>query len=149
VRILFGTQSDYAAFGSAVLEHRDEVTSVLAIRRTQTNEPGRCAARERPKVIRANLLDALTALASEAPADATLVVFHTAVLAYLSARERERFVNDVKALGAEWISNEGAEVVPDTHTPNATPVADSYFVIAQNGQPVAFCDPHGRWVQWL
>src|SRR5215218_2390105 len=43
VRVLFGLQTKYAAFRAAVLEHRDEVAAVLATRRTQTNEPGRCA----------------------------------------------------------------------------------------------------------
>lgn len=44
VRLLFGLQPDYAAFRAAVLEHTDAVASELAARRTQTNEPGRCAA---------------------------------------------------------------------------------------------------------
>src|ERR1700733_5375808 len=43
VRVLFGTPRDYSEFRSAVLQHRDDVASVLRTRRTQTNEPGRCA----------------------------------------------------------------------------------------------------------
>jgi hypothetical protein len=258
VRILFGTASGYGEFRSAVLEHRDEVASVLRTRRTQTNEPGRCAVllpvlnqlpqplallevgaaaglcllpdhygydydgrrvgnsevvfecstrgqvpvpsclpqvvwragidlepvdledaeavawlealvwpeqtdrldrlrlaiaiarREQPRVVRGDLLDALVSVAADAPADATLVVFHTAVLAYLSPAQRERFRDDVASLGAEWISNEGANVLPDI-LPRAglAVVAHAHFVIAHNGQPVATCDPHGRSIQWL
>ena len=44
VRVLFGLQNSYRAFRSVVLEHRDEVASMLRARRTQTNEPARCAA---------------------------------------------------------------------------------------------------------
>jgi Uncharacterized protein conserved in bacteria (DUF2332) len=43
VRYLFGTQPSHAAFRNAVLEDPDRVAAVLARRRTQTNEPGRCA----------------------------------------------------------------------------------------------------------
>jgi hypothetical protein len=43
VRRLFGTQPDPAAFRRVVLEHRSEVLALLRARRTQTNEPGRCA----------------------------------------------------------------------------------------------------------
>lgn len=43
-RVLFGLASDYAGFRAAVLEHRDEVAAMLRTRRTQTNEPARCAA---------------------------------------------------------------------------------------------------------
>jgi Uncharacterized protein conserved in bacteria (DUF2332) len=43
VRYLFGTQRDPASFRRAVLEHREDVTALLRTKRTQTNEPGRCA----------------------------------------------------------------------------------------------------------
>jgi hypothetical protein len=35
VRVLFGLQTDYAAFRAAVLGHRDEVAAVLETRRTR------------------------------------------------------------------------------------------------------------------
>ena len=43
VRFLDGTQSGFAAFRAAVLEHRDEAAATLERRRTQTNGPARCA----------------------------------------------------------------------------------------------------------
>jgi hypothetical protein len=257
-RFLFGLQPNYAAFRETVLQHQEEVATVLISRRTQTNEPGRCAAllpvfcqlpqplallevgaaaglcllvdrygydyggrrlgddrvvfecalhgavpvpdklpdvvwragidlqpidlddaegvrwletlvwpeehdrfdrlraaieiarQERPRVVRGDLLKVLPDLAAEAPSEATLVVFHTAVLAYLSKAERERFKVLVRGTRAAWISNEGAGVVPGLSLPALTPVAPSYFVIGANGRrAVAFCDGHGRWLQWL
>ena len=61
-----------------------------------------------------DLLDVLPDLAAEAPADATLVVFHSAVLAYLDAEARSAFVDSVSTLPGHWISNEGAQVLPAT-----------------------------------
>ena len=42
--------------------------------------------------MRGDLLEALPALVAEVPDDATLVVFHSAVLAYLAPEDRARFV---------------------------------------------------------
>src|SRR5919112_5108931 len=44
VAYAFGVQRSYGAFRETVLEHRDEVAELLRERRTQTNEPARCAA---------------------------------------------------------------------------------------------------------
>jgi hypothetical protein len=257
-RFLFGLQPDYATFRETVLSHPDELSELIGSRRTQTNEPGRCAVllpvlsalpqplallevgasaglcllvdhygydyagrrlggdrvvfdctphgpvplpdrppevvwragidlepvdldnpddvkwlemlvwpeeqdrlrrlraaieiarQERPRVVRGNLLERLHEVAAEAPRDATLVVFHTAVLAYLSAAERQRFKDSVAAIRAEWISNEGRDVVPGLSIPPVVPVASSYFVIGANGRrALAFCDSHGRWLQLL
>lgn len=43
VRFLAGVQPDYAAFRAVVLGRRDEVVATMLARRTQTNEPARCA----------------------------------------------------------------------------------------------------------
>ena len=43
VRFLAGIQPDYAAFRAVVLGRRDEVVATMLARRTQTNEPARCA----------------------------------------------------------------------------------------------------------
>jgi prepilin-type processing-associated H-X9-DG protein len=257
-RFLFGLQPDYAAFREQVLSHRDELANLLRSRRTQTNEPGRCAVllpvlsqlpqplallevgaaaglcllidhygydyggrrlgpdrvvfectphgsvplpdelpevvwragidlepidlddadavkwlemlvwpeeedrlrrlraaieiarEERPRIIRGNLLERLRDVAAEAPRDATLVVFHTAVLAYLPTADRRRFRDQVLAIRAEWVSNEGDDVVPGLSPPSIEPVDPSHFVISTGGRsPIAFCDGHGRWLQWL
>jgi len=60
-----------------------------------------------PRIISGDLLSSLPSLAAEAPKDATLVVFHTAVLAYVTDPEaRARFARTVRDLNAIWISNE-------------------------------------------
>lgn len=102
-----------------------------------------------PRIVRANLLEALEAVAADAPLDATLVVFHTAVIAYLSAAERAEFADRVSALPTVWISNEAPGVLAALPLPGDEPVTRAHFVIARDREPVAFCDPHGRWVQWL
>jgi hypothetical protein len=107
------------------------------------------ARREQPLVVQGDLLDMLPQLANQAPADATLVVFHTAVLAYLSEAQRWHFSDQMRQVRAEWVTSEGPGVVPDLRPPRTAPVARSHFVIATNSHPVAFCDPHGRWLQWL
>jgi hypothetical protein len=259
VRFLFGTQPDPASFRRVVLEHRDDVVALLATRRTQTNEPGRCAPllpvlarlpqplallevgasaglcllpdrygyelgrhrlgagppifpcalvggrisprprlpqvawragidlepvelgspdavrwlealvwpeekdrlarlrqavsvarRDRPRVVRGNLVTELGRLAAQAPRDATLVVFHTAVLTYLADDERERFRREVMRFAGHWIAVEGPRVVPGVPATREAPYTEPHLVISlDGGSAVACCDPHGRWLQWL
>ena len=105
------------------------------------------ARRDPPVVHRGDLLTDLPALAAQAPAEATLVVYHSAVLAYVTPADRQRFADTVRGLLAVWLSNEGPAVLPGVHVP-AYPGAP--FVLAQDGQsPLAFTDPHGAWLQWL
>jgi hypothetical protein len=250
VRVLFGLQTDYAAFRAAVLEHQDEVAVVLESRRTQTNEPGRCAPllpllaalpqplallevgasaglcllpdryaydyachrvgesavvfpcrpegpvplpfelprvawragidlapidlhdsdavawlealvwpeetdrlerlraamaiarRDPPRIVAGDLVELLPELAAEAPRDATLVVFHTAVLAYLEPERRAELGRRAAAAGATWIACEAPGVLP------ALGGTGPGFVIGVDGRRVATCDSHGRWVRW-
>ncbi len=105
------------------------------------------ARRDPPAVYRGDVLTDLPALAAQAPADATLVVYHSAVLAYLTPASRRRFAAAVSGLPAVWLSNEGPGVVPGLPTP---PHRGSPFVLARDGRtPMALTDPHGTWLQWL
>jgi hypothetical protein len=105
------------------------------------------ARRDPPVVHRGDLLTDLPALAAQAPAEATLVVYHSAVLAYLTSQERRRFAATVRGLGAVWLSNEGPGVVPDMPIPA---YQGAPFVLARDGRtPIAFTDSHGTWLQWL
>ncbi|HET6503241.1 MAG TPA: DUF2332 domain-containing protein [Amycolatopsis sp.] len=103
-----------------------------------------------PRVVRGDLRADLPALAAEAPRDATLVVFHTAVLAYLhqDVAGRRSFVDSVRATGAVWLANEVPQVLPGVD-PDAVGVRPGDFVLARDGRPVARTDPHGTWVEWL
>ena len=71
------------------------------------------ARRELPTVVKGDLLTDLEPLAATAPQAATLVVFHTAVLAYVATRiARDRFAEAVGRTKAIWISNEAPSVFP-------------------------------------
>ena len=103
--------------------------------------------RDPPPVHRGDLLDDLPALAAQAPAEATLVVYHTSVLAYVTMDKRRQFAAAVAGLGAVWLSNEGPGVVPDLPLP---PYGGSPSVLARDGRTLlAFADPHGTWLHWL
>ena len=96
---------------------------------------------------RGDLLTGLPALAALAPADATLVVYHSAVLAYVTPAGRRQFAAIVRGLGAVWLSNEGPGVVPGVPIP---PHQGAPFVLARDGStPLALADGHGTWLQWL
>jgi hypothetical protein len=97
-----------------------------------------------PQVVRGDLRRDLRSLVEQAPGDATLVVFHTAVLAYLpDPADRVAFGDAVGSLGARWISNEGHGVLEQ---PSCWPSGS--FVLSLDGQPVARTDPHGTSIDW-
>ena len=105
------------------------------------------ARRDPPPVHRGDLLTDLPALAARAPADATLVIFHSAVLAYVAPQDRERFAQAVRGLAAVWLSNEAPGVVPGLPF---TDFREGTFVLGQGGRtPLAFTDGHGAWLHWL
>jgi hypothetical protein len=105
------------------------------------------ARRDPPPVYPGDLLTDLPALAARAPAGATLVIFHSAVLAYVAAEARERFARTVRGLAAVWLSNEAPGVVPGLPL---TDFRDGTFVLGLGGRtPLAFTDGHGTWLQWL
>ena len=105
-----------------------------------------------PALIQGDLLDTIDDVAHEAPPDATLVVFHSAVLTYLSVGGRRRFTEKMSELPAVWISNEAPGVVeslPDSGRTRSG-VEGAYFVVGQgHDRAVALADPHGQWVEWL
>ena len=105
---------------------------------------------EPPRLVRGDLLHDLPLLAREAPDGATLVVFHSAVLAYLgSAEQRAQFVHAVQGLDATWVSNEHPLVFPDiAHQLDSKP-PDDRFLLAVDGHPVALTGPHGQSLDWL
>jgi hypothetical protein len=91
----------------------------------------------------------LAALAARAPADATLVVFHTSVLAYVSQAGRQTFTEVVQSLPARWISNEVPGVLPDLVGPPAPTGERLTTRLALDGQVLAHAGPHGQTLDWL
>jgi hypothetical protein len=105
------------------------------------------ARQDPPPVRRGDLRTDFAALAAEAPADATLVVFHTAVLSYIrDEADRAAFAEAVRAAGAVWLANESSSVIPGVDVGDRRP-AD--FLLAQDGRPIAWTDSHGTWIEWL
>jgi hypothetical protein len=112
------------------------------------------ARRDPPPVHQGDLLTDVPSLARQAPTDATLVIFHSAVLAYVSPSRRAEFASVVRGLGAVWISNEGPGIAPTAADHSDHPTASLYgrncFALIQDGRdPVAMTDGHGAWVHWL
>jgi hypothetical protein len=109
------------------------------------------AAVHKPRVVRGDLLgDDLAHLCGEAPRGATLVIFHTAVLAYIPGRENRRaFADRAMSLRRYCISNEAPVVFPDIAARTEPKGAPGHFLLSVNGAPVAWTDPHGMSLEWI
>jgi hypothetical protein len=103
-----------------------------------------------PQIFKGDLLTDLEPLIAAAPADATLVVYHSAVLAYVGPQEnRERFAEQMRDTPAVWISNEAANVFPALAAAAAAPPRPGLFLLMQDGVPVAWAAPHGQSLDWI
>jgi len=90
-------------------------------------------------------LPALVAEARRAAPGATVVVQHSAVLAYVPPAQRAAFADLVRIEADMWLANEGASILPDMpRSPRP-----SAFVLAVDGAPAYFTHHHGRWAQAL
>ena len=100
-----------------------------------------------PVVVRGDLRIDTLPLINEARRFGTVVVFHTAVLAYLpDAADRLGFGQAVMRAGAVWISNEAPNVLQGPAT-TRTPPRKGVFLLSVNGVPTAWTDPHGGWIE--
>lgn len=103
-----------------------------------------------PRIVRGDLLKDLGPLMAEAPREATLVVFHTAVLAYVTPPEARRpFIDAVQASRAVWISNENPPVFPEIAAGAPSPTPRARFLLAVDGEPKAWTGPHGQSLDWF
>jgi hypothetical protein len=108
------------------------------------------AAAFKPWVARGDLRYDLARLVDEAPKEATLVIFHTAVLAYLpSVNDRDDFARTVSTLCPYWISNEAPQIFPDIARRTVESGAKGSFLLSANGIPIAWTDPHGTKLEWI
>jgi len=100
------------------------------------------ARRDPPRIVQGDLrTDDLDALAAEAPKDATLVIFHTAVLAYVPRDGRAAFRERVGRLGAAWFAAEAPDLLGFEPHP-------SLMALARDGERVAMVDGHGGFLSW-
>ncbi|MFE1175023.1 DUF2332 family protein [Streptomyces sp. NPDC058773] len=112
----------------------------------------------RPRMVRGDLLDELPALAAEAPPEATLVIFHRAVLPSLPPARREEFARLVRSVldgrpgGGHWIADEHHSVLPSRTAPAHPahrPDDPLLLTLALDGRPVALTGAHGPSLQVL
>lgn len=124
-------------------DRRDRLTSAIEVARA-----------EPPVVTRGDILEDLPGLVDEASRHGPVVVFHTAVVAYLEDPDRRRFAQmmaDLVSSGrCHWVSNEGKRVLPEvTSTGPEVPADLTTFVLGVDGRAVAWTHGHGRSMTWL
>lgn len=117
-------------------------------RRQRLRAAAAIAAAEPAMIVRGDINANLLAVIEQAPQDATLVVFHSAVMMYLSTADRAAFRELVAGVDATWISNEDWMVFPDiaeqvTRTTTEEGLAGQ-FVVAVDGRPIALTVPHAQ-----
>lgn len=126
-------------------------------RRRRLDLAAQIAASDPPQIDRGHLRDATRALIDEAPSDATKVVFHSAVLAYVDEPSRRAFCSSMRELVGEredlvWLSNEGRSVVADldvSSAPEPPPGSGAHFHLGRNRtELIALADGHGHWLRW-
>jgi hypothetical protein len=151
-RIVWRAGLDLAPLSVADAQDRDWLETLVwpgqVARLARLRQAMTVAEAVQPRVVAGDLRHDLATLAAEAPAGATLVIFHTAVLGYVvSPRERQDFATLARQLADCWIANEVPAVFPDIAR-RAGPLR-SGFVLSVDGRPVAWTDPHGASIDWI
>ena len=105
-----------------------------------------------PELVRGDLLEELPSLVERAAEHGPVVVFHSAVIAYLEDDDRRRFSSMMRELVAagrcHWVSNEGRRVLPDVTDTGPVNVPSGRFVLGIDGRAVAWTHGHGRSMTW-
>jgi len=108
------------------------------------------AAAVKPRIVQGDLAsDGLAQLCAEAPRNSTLVIFHTAVLAYIPDPAARRAFGERAMQCGTWISNEMPGVFPDIARRAPMRGAPDLFLLSMNGRPIAWSDPHGASLDWI
>ncbi len=123
-------------------------------RRSLLDEAVAIASSAPPRLVRGDLFDTLDDVVRSAAVHGTVVLFHSAVIAYLDEASRRRFANRMEYLVAagsvRWVSNEGDRVLPEvTRTARGNGRPSERFVLGLDGQAVARTHGHGASLTWL
>ncbi|GAA1061236.1 DUF2332 domain-containing protein [Agromyces bracchium] len=118
-------------------------------RRERLRAAAGIVAADPPRIVAGDLAERLESLAEDAPDEATLVVFHAAVLAYVDGGARARFTELVGGLPGRWLSIEARSIVPGIELREDVPNDSTDFVMALDGVQVAWAQPHGRAIRWV
>lgn len=118
-------------------------------RRNRLDRAVTVAAADPPPILRGDLNAEIDRLLESTPKEATTVVWHSAVLSYLTADQRNVFAQTMNSHPeVVWVSNEAPGVVDGLVT-SLPPPASNAFVLGLNGTEVlAYTDPHGNWLAW-
>lgn len=123
-------------------ERRERLAAAIALTR-----PGP------PRIVAGDLLERLPELVEQAAPYGEVVVFHSAVIAYLDPSARSAFQTMIRELVAHgrcrWVSNEDWRVLPDVTATATEPRATGLdFVLGLDGRALAWSHQHGAAMQW-
>lgn len=123
-------------------------------RRQNLNAAAEIVAADPPRLIRGDLVSDLSDLAASAPADATLVVFHTSVLYQVPPDRRAAFTSLVGTLPGHWLAVEDPEIIghplPPADIPHGGRGGGPHKnVLVLDGIPLAWTEGHGRSLSWF
>ncbi|MGJ9421689.1 DUF2332 domain-containing protein [Aeromicrobium sp. CF3.5] len=121
-------------------------------RRSRLRTAIEIARHDPPRLTTGDLLRGLPDLIAEAGRHGPVVVFHSAVIAYLDGAERTSFDHLIRDLVADdachWISNESMDVLPSVTSTGPRPAQET-FVLGIDGRAAAWTHGHGRSMHWL
>lgn len=118
-------------------------------RRTRLSAAMGIARADPPIIVAGDLFECVADVAATAPSDATLVVFHSAVFAYVPRPRREEWVRLAADLPGYWISNEGPGVLPTlSATAACSRPKGPLFALALDGQCLGWSHGHGQSLHW-
>lgn len=104
------------------------------------------ARREHAHITRGDLVSDLGPVLAEAAKHApTVVVWHSAVLAYLPTALQESVAAMLRRAPVLWIANEGSSLPIGPPLAGAAP---GDFVLRREGEPLAVTDAHGASITW-
>lgn len=110
------------------------------------------AAADPPTVVRGSapedLPGAVARLRAEAP-DGTVVVAHSATVAYLEPEQRRALAQTCTDLGVRRLGLEGAVPTADLGVEVPDGAWDGQFLLSLDGVVLGHADPHGRALAWL
>ncbi|MCB1298636.1 MAG: DUF2332 domain-containing protein [Microthrixaceae bacterium] len=122
-------------------------------RRARLHAAAELVAADPPHLVAGDIVERVPEVVAQAPAGAHIVVFHSAVLAYLPPERRAAFVAMMRAMqesmpNLTWISFEGVQVLPEIA---AKVRVDTHgrMILAVDGEPLALVGPHGQSFQRL
>ena len=124
-------------------------------RRSQLATAIEVARADPPDLRKGDLLETVPSLVEEARQavgpEGAVVVFHSAVIAYLDNAARTQFaelIGDLVAAGrCHWVSNESPEVLPGVTATGPKPPAGQ-FVLGLDGRSLGHTHGHGRALHW-